>query len=175
MKQHIEMPCPDDAQIEYVESMIAVITDDIRERRRAATKIESCFRGIRSRDQSAGETFKLLVKQKLFVERITIAVEAKLKHEAQEKVMAKQKAWEKHNKKLIGNKLEPISLVKYKRLLDCKKRGVDYNSEDYSSSTKIQWRKMKTQMMKLNLQVILNQKLLRHMYFICIYSYIIIK
>ena len=132
---HVGMPCPDDAQIEHVESMIAVITDDIRERRRAATKIQSCFRGISSRDQSAGETFKLLVKQKLFVERITIAVEAKLKHEAQEKVMAKQqKAWEKHNKKLIGNKLEPISLVKYKRLLDCKKRGVDYNSEDYSSS-----------------------------------------
>ena len=129
------LPCPDDINIKLVRTMSETIAEDITERRRAATKIQSCFRGLNSRDKSAMTTFKLLVRQKVLVERMTKAIEAKEKQEAQEQREAKlSQAWKRHNDKLRRNKLEPVTLVKFKRLLDCKKKGIDYNSEDYSSS-----------------------------------------
>ena len=132
------LPCPDDNDINLVRTMCETIANDVTERRRAATKIQSCFRGLSSRDKSAMTTFKLLVQQKVLVERMTKAIEAKEKQEAQEQKETKLlQSWKRHNEKLARNKLEPITLVKFKRLLECKRRELITTQKTIVRRTKI--------------------------------------
>ena len=101
----------------------------------AITTIQTYWRGSIGRREGLGAYLKMLVKQRIALDKVAKykAMQEQANKREQEQLKLERR-WHKYNEKMMKKmREEPISLLKFKRILACARDGIEYASSDYAT------------------------------------------